>query len=143
MIVYFANSRELGEDELGQRVAVLQADYSVDCTTDEHGSFRLLAGAVAVFFSAGVPVALMVMMSWRTRQLSTQTDADRFVARRIAEELKLDDRAAVDAINDVRMGTDYSFLVSAFHPRYFYWEGEMAWAVLLARLWEKSVVHAN
>ena len=51
------------------------------------------------------------------------TAADRFVARRVAEELQLDDKAAIDVIKDVRMGREYSFLVNAYQPRFFYWEG--------------------
>ena len=112
---------------LGPTLAVLQADYSINCMTSEHAAFRLLAGAVVVLFSAGVPVLLMVLMLRRTREYSVLTVADRWVARRIAEELKLDDRLAVDAVADIRMGTQYSFLVSAFQPRFYYFEGEL-WA---------------
>ena len=102
---------------------VLHEDYSVHCDTVAHLFFQTLAAAVALFFSAGVPVALIVVMLKRARAHNAVTDADRFVARRLAEELELDDRVAIDAIRDVSMGKEYSFLVSAYQPRYFFWEG--------------------
>jgi hypothetical protein len=108
---------------LSVSVRVLVADYSVECDSDQHSVIRLLAAIVVVCFSCGVPVILMLMMFQRTREHNTTTDADRFVARRVAEELQLDDRVAVDAIRDVRMGKEYSFMVTAFQPRFFYWEG--------------------
>ena len=109
--------------QLGADLRVLREDYSVRCGNDAHMTFTLLAAAVAVFFSAGVPVALIAVMLRQARARDAVTDADRFVARRVAEELQLDDRAAIDVIQDVNMGKEYSFLVSAYHPRYFFWEG--------------------
>ena len=112
------NCRRLSAD-----VQVLHEDYSVLCGTSEHALYQILAGAVALGFSAGVPVALMAMMMQRAREHSTVTAADRFVARRVAEELHLDDKKAIDVIRDVRMGREYSFLVNAYQSRFFYWEG--------------------
>ena len=37
--------------------------------------------------------------------------SERFVARRVADELKIDDSVAADAIRDVSTGREYSFLV--------------------------------
>ena len=112
------NCRRLAAD-----LRVMYEDYSVDCGTGTHVAFQLLAAAIALCFSAGVPVALIAMMMKRARAHDAVTKADRFVARRCAEELQLDDRVAIDAIRDVSMGREYSFLVSAYQPRYFYWEG--------------------
>jgi hypothetical protein len=55
-------------------------------------------------------------------------------ARRVADELKLDDRVAADAIRDVTTGREYSFLVNAYKPRFYYWEGALC-AAAIARCW--------
>ena len=47
----------------------------------------------------------------RMRDYVGASAAERFVARRVADELKLDDRVAADAIRDVTTGREYSFLV--------------------------------
>jgi hypothetical protein len=57
----------------------------------------------------------------RMRNYSATT-SERFVARRVADELQLEDRVAADAIRDVSTGREYSFLVNAYKPRFYYWE---------------------
>ena len=49
----------------------------------------------------------------RMRDYAGASASERFVARRVADELKLADRVAADAIRDVTTGREYSFLVSA------------------------------
>ena len=58
----------------------------------------------------------------RMRDYAGASASERFVARRVADELKLADRVAADAIRDVTTGREYSFLVNAYKPRYYYWE---------------------
>jgi hypothetical protein len=58
----------------------------------------------------------------RMRDYAGASTSERFVARRVADELKLADRVAADAIRDVTTGREYSFLVNAYKPRYYYWE---------------------
>ena len=71
----------------------------------------------------------MESMAWqmvaRMREYSSgsKRGSGRFVARRVADELKVADVVAADAIRDVETGREYSFLVNAYKPRYFYWEG--------------------
>merc|ERR1711969_399675 len=62
-------------------------------------------------------------MARRMREYRVNSDSDRFVARRVADELKIDDKQAMEAIRDVSTGREYSFLVNAYKSRYFYWEG--------------------
>ena len=47
------------------------------------------------------------------KEYAIKSAADRFDARRVADELKLADTVAADAIRDVATGREYSFLVSA------------------------------
>ena len=56
------------------------------------------------------------------RDYAGASASERFVARRVADELKLADRVAADAIRDVTTGREYSFLVNAYKPRFYYWE---------------------
>ena len=109
--------------EIGGGVAVLRTDYRITCHTTEHQLFRIVAAVLIAVFSLGIPLYLVYLMARRLREYSASDDSDRFVARRVADELKIDDKQAMEAIHDVATGREYSFLVNAFKSRYFYWEG--------------------
>ena len=66
---------------------------------------------------------MVLLMVRRMRDYAGASTSERFVARRVADELKLADRVAADAIRDVTTGREYSFLVNAYKPRFYYWEG--------------------
>ena len=72
--------------------------------------FQLAAAIYIGFVSFGIPIYMVLLMVRRMRDYSTST-SERFVARRVADELKLEDRVAADAIRDVSTGREYSFLV--------------------------------
>ena len=93
---------------------VLLMDYTVDCQTSEHQDYWIVAGVMIVLFALGTPVALGVLMLRRVQEYSGSSDSDRFVARRVADEQKISDLEAADAIRDVTTGREYSFLVNAF-----------------------------
>ena len=95
-------------------VSVLAMDYSVVCGTPQHGAYQSLAGIVVIAFSLGIPLGLVGLMMRRMREYGEGTESDRFVARRVADDLKLDDHVAADAIRDVSTGREYSFLVNAY-----------------------------
>jgi hypothetical protein len=111
--------------DLGPGVSVLIKDYRIDCSTDRHETYRFVAGAYIVVVAFGVPLFIGWQMVQRMQEYTTgdRGGGSRFVARRVADELKLDDTVAADAIRDVSTGREYSFLVNAYKPRYFYWEG--------------------
>ena len=94
--------------------SVLNVDYSVDCSKPEHYVGQIVAGVMIAVFALGIPVAMAVLMLRRMREYSASNDSDRFVARRAADELKMDDVEAEDAIRDVTTGREYSFLVNAY-----------------------------
>ena len=71
----------------------------------------------------GIPLYMGYLMVRRMREYKTSTGSDRFVARRVADELKLSDTMAADAIRDCHTGREYSFLVNSYKPRFYYWEG--------------------
>ena len=100
--------------DLDGDVAVLRTDYRVICGNTEHGAMKALAGVVIVLFSVGIPVYLAMLMVRRMDEYRASSDSDRFVARRVADELKITDVEAADAIRDVTTGREYSFLVNAY-----------------------------
>ena len=89
-------------------------DYTVDCQTSNHYTYMILAFVMIVVFALGTPVGLGVLMLRRVRSYGGGSDSDRFVARRVADEQKISDVEAADAIRDVTTGCEYSFLVNAF-----------------------------
>jgi hypothetical protein len=54
---------------------------------------------------------MVLLMVRRMRDYVGASAFERFVARRVADELKLADQVAADAIRDVTTGREYSFLV--------------------------------
>ena len=103
------NCRELDGD-----IELLRTDYRVHCDNSEHHLFQLLAGVLIALFAVGIPLWLVVMMLRRMGEHTVGSDSDRFVARRVADELKIDDKQAMEAIHDVSTGREYSFLVNAY-----------------------------
>jgi hypothetical protein len=61
---------------------------------------------------------MMLLMVRRMKDYVGASSSERFVARRVADELKLADRVAADAIRDVTTGREYSFLVSTLATVY-------------------------
>jgi hypothetical protein len=112
------NCRDLDGD-----VRVLQTDYGVDCNSPRHAHYKFASAVIIGGFSIGMPCHLVYRMIRRVQDYGSGTDSDRFVARRVGDELKIDDRAAADAIRDVSTGREYSFLVNSFKPRYYFWCG--------------------
>jgi hypothetical protein len=102
---------------------VLRMDYSVDCNDEKHVFYRIVAGVMMFAFAFGIPVGMGILMVRRMREYSSTGGTDRFMARRVADELKITDVEAADAIRDVTTGREYSFLVNAYKPRYYHWEG--------------------
>jgi hypothetical protein len=67
-----------------------------------------------VGFAFGMPIGLGILMVRRMREYSSKGGTDRFMARRVADELQITDVEAADAIRDVATGREYSFLVNAY-----------------------------
>ena len=93
---------------------VLRMDYSVDCNDEKHVFYRIVAGVMMFAFAFGIPIGMGILMVRRMREYSSTGGTDRFMARRVADELKITDVEAADAIRDVTTGREYSFLVNAY-----------------------------
>ena len=103
------NCRTLDSDH-----EVLRMDYRVDCSDPDHTAYRYLAGMMIVVFAFGIPFAMSILMVGRMREYGSGDDTDRFMTRRVADELKISDIEAADAIRDVTTGREYSFLVNTY-----------------------------
>ena len=101
---------------------MLVKDYSIHCSTERHFTFQILAGVYVAAVALGIPLYIGVLIVRRMREYRGGA-SDRFVARRVADELTLSDTMAADAIRDCNTGREYSFLVNSFKPRYYFWEG--------------------
>ena len=89
-------------------------DYGIDCHDPKHAIFKVVAALMIVGFAFGIPIGMGVLMVRRMREYSSKGGQDRFMARRVADELKITDVEAADAIRDVTTGREYSFLVNAY-----------------------------
>ena len=103
---------------LTDSMSVLTSDYSIVCESDEHRAFQIVGFFVIVCFAIGVPIGTMVLMFRRMQEYRGQHATDKFIARRVADELKVSDEVALDTMRDIAMGRQYSFLLSSFKPRY-------------------------
>ena len=112
------NCRTVGVD-----LSVLVKDYSIHCSTEKHTTFQVIAGLYIAAVAFGIPLRMARLMFKRMQEYGGGSASDKFVARRVGDELKLDDQVAADAIRDCSTGREYSFLVNAFKPRYYFWEG--------------------
>ena len=89
-------------------------DYRIDCHDPVHALYRVVAGLMIGAFAFGIPIGMGILMVRRMREYSSSGGTDRFMARRVADELKITDVEAADAIRDVSTGREYSFLVNAY-----------------------------
>eukprot|EP01051_Picozoa_sp_SAG22_P005396 SAG22_NODE_319_length_12493_cov_33.326475_2_plen_727_part_00 len=89
---------------LGGGLSVLHRDYSVSCTTEQYRLFQLIAAGYVAVVALGIPICMIVLMVQRMREYRGATASETFVARRVADELHIDDQLAADAIRDTNTG---------------------------------------
>ncbi len=102
---------------------VLVEDYSVDCDTKQHGFYKVVSAFVIVPVALGTPAVLVWMMKTRRKEYGNGSVTDAFVAKRVAQELVVDESIALDSIRDISTGREYSFLINSFKSHLNYWEG--------------------
>ena len=93
---------------------VLEADDSILCSDPAHQAIRGLSGVVVAVFAFGLPVTFGYILLRLARSYNRETRGTNAVlARRVAEDLKVDEVSAEFVIRDVIIGEDYSFLMDA------------------------------
>ena len=110
--------------QLGSEINVLVADYTVRCDDLKHVTYQLASVLVIIMFALGVPVLFGVRLLRQLRTFRSEADCrgSRFVVRRVAEALLLDDEQAAEAIREINLGKSHSFLVNAYKSHLFWWE---------------------
>eukprot|EP01046_Picozoa_sp_COSAG06_P030556 COSAG06_NODE_2910_length_6103_cov_2.350600_3_plen_156_part_00 len=110
--------------QLGSGIDVLVADYSVRCDDLKHATYQLVSVLVIIAFGLGVPVLFGVRLLRQLRNFKSEADSggSRFVVRRVAEALMIDDEQAAEAISEITLGESHSFLVNAYTSHLFWWE---------------------
>ena len=105
-----AYTSELGEDLMSAESSVsLRSRLRID--THQLKSFQTKLRAFKLRSAAG-----------SATKLSANNEKSKFVARRVAEDLDISDKAAAMVVRDVLMKRDFNFLVAAFQPQYYWWE---------------------
>ena len=93
---------------------LLEADDNILCSDPAHRVILALSGVVIALFAFGLPVTFGYILLRAAHSYKRQTGGtNALLARRVAEDLKVDQVAAEFVIRDVIIGGDYSFLMDA------------------------------
>ena len=101
-------------------VSILIADDRVMCEDPVHEAYQLASFILIVLVAIGVPcaTAYFLRVDALSRQESGVADS---LKRAVAEAFQIPLDEAEIAVNDVRLGSTYGFLVDAYKSQYYYW----------------------
>ena len=84
------------------------------CASTAHYAIRALSYVVVALFACGLPLVFGSILVRKAHTYDRETrGANAALARRVAEDLKVDEVAAEFVIRDVIIGKDYSFIMDA------------------------------
>ena len=110
--------RQLTED-----TSVLESDDAIICEDPSHRALQGVSVGVVIIIAFGMPVLFGAILWIAARDYQRNTaKPNEEIAKRMAEELDVPLGTAEYVIRDVTIGTNYSFLMDAYQPRYLYWE---------------------
>eukprot|EP01048_Picozoa_sp_COSAG05_P021791 COSAG05_NODE_4124_length_1662_cov_1.570697_2_plen_186_part_00 len=83
-----------------------------------------LSYVVTVIVAFGVPLMVLAYLLRKIGKYASSAESgyDRSAAHHIAEDLSVTENQAAYVIRDVTVGKEFSFLMDAYRPEYFYWE---------------------
>ena len=103
--------------------SVLESDDRTLCEDSGHSVIQALSYIVVVLFACGLPLAFGFILVHKARAYQRDTEGSNVaLAKKVAEDLKVDEKQASYVIRDNTIGEDYSFLMDAYVPAYLYWE---------------------
>ena len=103
--------------------SVLESDDSVLCEEPRHIVIQVLSLIVVVLVACGLPLAFGYILIRKASVYQRDTEGSNVaLAKKVAEDLKVDEKQASFVIRDITIGEDYSFLMDAYVPAYLYWE---------------------
>ena len=74
-------------------------------------------------FACGLRLAFGFILLRKASVYQRDTEGSNVaLAKKVAEDLKVDEKQASFVIRDITIGEDYSFLMDAYVPAYLYWE---------------------
>ena len=92
----------------------MEIDDTTLCEAPEHLTIEVLSAVVVVVFAFGLPVVFGYILVSKARDYGQQSaGTNAALARRVADDLGVDEVAAAFVIRDVIIGEDYSFLMDA------------------------------
>ena len=103
--------------------SVLESDDRTLCEDPGHTIIQVLSYIVVVLFACGLPLAFGFILVRKAKIYQNDTEGSNVaLAKKVAEDLKVDEKQASFVIRDITIGEDYSFLMDAYVPAYLYWE---------------------
>ena len=113
--------KKLGVTPDGEPITVLSSDDSVFCEDPSHRALQVVSAVVIVVVAIGLPLGFGFVLVRASRQYEREAAGkNKEVALRIAKELDADEAQAAWVVRDVTIGRDYSFLMDAYKPAYFF-----------------------
>ena len=84
---------------------------------------QVLSYFVVILFACGLPLAFGFILLRKASVYQRDTEGSNVaLAKKVAADLKVDEKQASFVIRDITIGEDYSFLMDAYVPAYLYWE---------------------
>ena len=112
--------------------SVLDADDRVLCEDLGHVTLQGASLILIVLVACGVPVTSVAIMGRAHRHRPKVDDG---LQHRVSEDFGMDLKDAKNLIRDIRFGSTYGFLVSAYRSSMYFWESiDMARKLLLVGL---------
>ena len=94
--------------------SVLESDDRILCEDSGHSVIQALSYIVVVLFACGLPLAFGSILVHKARVYQRDTEGSNVaLAKKVAEDLKVDEKQASYVIRDITIGEDYSFLMDA------------------------------
>jgi hypothetical protein len=94
--------------------SVLESDDSVLCEESRHLVIQVLSYFVVILFACGLPLAFGFILVRKASVYQRDTAGSNVaLAKKVAEDLNVDEKQASFVIRDITIGEDYSFLMDA------------------------------
>ena len=115
--------------EITDTQSVLVADDRVMCEDDNHHALQVVSFFLIALIGCGVPIGAAEFLR---RAHAAREPVEVAMQHRLASDYGLSPPAASDLINDIKFGSSYGFLVSAYRSSMYMWESVDSELLLLA-----------
>lgn len=105
--------------EVAEGRSILAADDRVMCEDADHETLKLCSFALIALIACGVPIGAAAFLR---RANDDRPPVEVGLQHRVALDHDLSLSAASDLINEIKFGSSYGFIVSAYRPSVYMWE---------------------